>query len=264
MNVIVGGLLLLGGLFMFQDRQLYFPETLPLAAVLADARRDGLIPWPSEAEYRGLLREPVGPARGTLVLFHGNAGHAGHRADYAELGRLGLRVILAEYPAYGPRPGQVGETAMVADAVDTLTLARRQFPGPLLLAGESLGAGVAAAAFAKTPESVDAVLLITPWDRLAHVASHHFPWLPVSLLLRDKYDSVANLATSRVPVAVVIATGDSIVPAPFGRALYEQLPAPKRLWQVGGAEHNDWMARVDAEWWTGVLDFLLGQAAPAS
>lgn len=257
LRVMIYGLLLIGALFMFQDSQLYFPDTPPLSTVLNDANRDGLLPWPSEADYRGLRREPPGPARATLVLFHGNAGHAGHRAPYAELDRLGLRVILAEYPAYGPRPGQVGEKVMVGDAVTTLALIRQQFPGPLLLAGESLGAGVAAAAYAKSPDGISGVLMITPWDRLKHVASHHFPWLPVGLLLRDTYDSGANLAGAKVPLAVVIAAQDSIVPPPFGEALYAQLPEPKRLWRVPGAEHNDWMERVDADWWSSLIDFLL-------
>ena len=71
----------------------------------------------------------------------GNAGHAGHRADYAaRLTALGQRVLLAENPGYGSRPGQPGEAALVADAAATLAAARRQFPGPLLVAGDSLGA----------------------------------------------------------------------------------------------------------------------------
>jgi hypothetical protein len=257
LRVIVYGLLLIGALFMFQDSQLYFPDTPPLATVLDAAQRDRLQAWPSATDYRGLRREPKGPARATLLLFHGNAGHAGHRAPYAELDQLGLRVILAEYPAYGPRPGKLGEKAMVADAVATLALVRQQYPGPLLLAGESLGAGVAAAAFAKSPDGISGVLLITPWDRLKNVASHHFPWLPVGLLLRDQYDSVANLAAARVPLAVVIAAQDTIVPPAFGQALYEHLPPPKKLWRVPGAEHNDWMDRVDADWWSSLIDFLL-------
>lgn len=105
--LLVTGLLCAGGIAVFQDSLIYFPENPPLAEVLADARHSGLKPWPDENDYRGLLREPTGPARGTLLLLHGNAGRAGQRDAYAHgLGRLGLRVILAEYPAYGARPGR--------------------------------------------------------------------------------------------------------------------------------------------------------------
>ncbi len=249
--------LLLGSIAMFQNSLIYFPENPPLASVLSDARRHDLKAWPGEGDYRGLLREPAGPARGTVVLFHGNAGHAGHRDWYAdEFTRLGLRVILAEYPAYGSRTGKLGEAALVADAVDTLALARRTFSGPLLLAGESLGAGVAAAARANSAD-VAAVLLITPWDRLESIAQHHYPWLPVGSLLRDRYDSVENLSGYHGRVALVIAGNDSIVPAKFGQRLFEHLSEPKRLWIVPAADHNDWMSRVDGVWWQSVIDFLI-------
>ena len=252
-------LLIIGSLALLQDRQLYYPDNPPRAELLAMARHDGLLPWPSAEDYRGLLREPpAGPVRGTVVLFHGNAGHAGHRGWYAEaFARLGLRVILAEYPAYGSRAGKLGEAALVADAVSSLEVIRRQFPGPLLLAGESLGAGVAAGAYAKSPDGISAMLLITPWDTLEHVAQHHYPWLPVGWLLRDRYDSSANLAGLHVPVAVVVAEQDSIVPAELGRALFDGLSAPKRLWAIPRADHNDWMDSVDAQWWQALTTFLL-------
>ncbi len=254
-------LVAIGILSLLQNRQIYYPDNPPRAELLAMARHEGLLPWPSAENYRGLLREPpAGPARGTVVLFHGNAGHAGQRSWYAEaFSRLGLRVILAEYPAYGSRSGKLGEAALVTDAVASLEDIRRQFPGPLLLAGESLGAGVAAGTFAKSPDGISAMLLITPWDTLEHVAHHHYPWLPVGWLLRDRYDSSANLAGLRVPVAVVVAERDSIVPAKFGRALFDGLSVPKRLWAIPRADHNDWMESVDDQWWQALTTFLLNR-----
>ena len=250
------GLLFLGGLAMVQDRLLYFPERVALPTLVAEAQRDGLRPWPAAGEFRGLVREPAGQARGTLVLFHGNAGHVGHRAFYAGLTRFGMRVVLAEYPGYGPRSGALGEQALVEDATETISLARREFGGPILLAGESLGSGVAAAAYARAPDPVAALWLITPWDRLVNVASHHYPWLPVGWLLRDRYDNLSHLADVKVPVAIVIAEADVIVPARFGRHLYQQLREPKRLWSVPDAGHNDWLGRIDESGWAGIADYL--------
>jgi hypothetical protein len=253
----LGMVIFVGWLTMFQDRLLYFPDRVALSTVADEASREGLVPWPDAGAYRGLLAEPKGTARGTLVLFHGNAGHAGHRGRYVDsLSRLGVRVILAEYPGYGPREGELGEASLVPDARETVALVRRQFPGPLILAGESLGAGVAAAA--ANDSDVEALLLITPWDSLKNVAGHHYPWLPVGWLLRDRYDSVGNLAGFRGRVAVVVAVRDSIVPAKFGRALFANLPEPKRLWTIPDAEHNDWQGHVDVAWWESVLEFLYG------
>lgn len=237
-----------------QDHFLYFPSKAPLTALVTGE----LEAWPGEEDFLGLLAEPGGPARATAIVFHGNAGHAGHRKAYADaLVRHGVRVILAEYPGYGPRDGTVGERSFVADAQRIVELAHARFGAPLLLIGESLGAGVVAAAAAQQRDRIAGLMLITPWDRLAHIAAHHYPWLPTSWLLRDRYDSVANLAAFDRPVLVVVAERDRIVPARFGRALHDALGTRRQLRVIAGADHNDWFDRVDAQWWREALAFVL-------
>ncbi|MDQ2961637.1 MAG: lysophospholipase [Pseudomonadota bacterium] len=257
LRLAIAYLIVIAGIAMFQDRLLYFPDKASLEAMVSGDLRA----WPGPQDFRGLVAEPNGPARGTAIVFHGNAGHAGHRAFYAKaLTRLGLRVILAEYPGYGPRDGAVGEQNLVADAEQTIALAHRLHGAPLLLIGESLGAAVAAAAAARQRDKTAALLLITPWDRLENIAAYHYPWLPVKWLLRDRYDSVAHLASFGRPILVAVAERDSIVPARFGTALYEALSDPKRLNVLKAAEHNDWIARVDDTWWREATRFLLGES----
>jgi pimeloyl-ACP methyl ester carboxylesterase len=99
---------------------------------------------------------------------------------------------------------------------------------------------------------------MTPWDRLENVATHHYPWLPVRWMLRDRYDSAANLAGFQRPVLIAIATRDATVPSPLGRALYDALPGRKRLEVVEGAGHTDWSSKIDAAWWPRAIEFLLG------
>ena len=255
--IIVPCLIFLAAIFLWQDRLLYFPAQTTIARVAEGA----LKAWPSAQDFRGLVAEPQGPVRGTVVVFHGNAGHVGHRGYYVKpLAALGLRVILAEYPGYGPRPGAVGEASMVPDAAQTIALAHRQYGGPLLVVGESLGAAVAAAAAAQQRELTTGLLLITPWDRLAHVGAHHYPWLPVRWMLRDEYDTRSQLARFDRPVLVAVAEHDSIVPARFGRALHEALSGPKRLVSIEGSEHNDWPDRLDVAWWQSAIAFALGDS----
>jgi len=254
----VAGALLLA-LYVLQDRLLYFPATMSPQA----SPGQGLRPWPSAEDFRGWVTEPPSGARRTAVVFHGNAGHAAHRAFYAQaLGPLGFRVILAEYPGYGPRDGVLREASLVADAEETLARAHRQFGAPVLVIGESLGAGVASAAAPRQRSAVAGLLLITPWDRLRHVAGHHYPWLPVRWLLRDRYDSVENLRAFNRPTVVVVAERDSIVPAPLGTALHASLPGPKRLVVINGSDHNDWFERTTAGWWQAVVDAALGGVSP--
>jgi uncharacterized protein len=259
--LLLAALVALGAPALMQDRLLYFPAR----ATVAQMEAGGLRAWPAAEDFRGLVAEPAAPGadvRGTAIVFHGNAGHAGHRdACVAALRPLGLRVILAEYPGYGPRDGAPGEASLVADAAESIALAHRQHGAPLLVIGESLGAGVAAAAAARQREAVAALMLVTPWDRLESIASHHYPWLPVKWLLRDRYDSVEHLAAFGRPVLVVVAERDDIVPARYAEMLYQGLGAPKELRTLPRAGHNDWWNFVDRGWWQQAVDWLL--ATPA-
>jgi uncharacterized protein len=253
---VIACLVGLAAIFLFQDRLLYMPAKASVERMASG----GLRAWPSAQNFRGLVAEPAGAVGGTAIAFHGNAGHAGHRAFYAAaLTQIGWRVILAEYPGYGPRGGLLVEENLVNDAEQTVVLAHRQYGTPLLVLGESLGAAVGAAAAARQPGLVAGLLLITPWDRLERVGSHHYPWLPVKWMLRDRYDTAAALAAFGAPVVVAVAEHDSIVPARFGLALYESLKGPKHLMLIKGADHNDWTDRVDASWWQEAILRALGE-----
>lgn len=258
LQLSIGLVAMLAGVTLWQDRLLYFPERAAVSEVVAGPLRA----WPSAQDFRGLVAEPAGAVRATAIVFHGNAGHVGHRAFYARaLTPLGLRVILAEYPGYGPREGTPDEDTLIADAERTIALAHAQYGAPLLLVGESLGAAVVAGASAREAAQMAGLLLITPWDRLASVAAFHYPWLPVSWLLRERYDSATALAAYTGPAVVVVAERDGIVPARFGAALHDALRGPKRLVVMAGADHNGWPARVDAAFWRDALAFLLAPAA---
>lgn len=241
-------------MFALQDQLLYFPER----ATLERMTTGGLRAWPSADDFRGFVSEPDGAVRATAIVFHGNAGHAGHRSWYVQaLGTLGLRVILAEYPGYGPRDGKPGAKIITDDAQRTLAIAHRLYGAPLLIVGESLGAAVGADVAGRRPDLASGLLLITPWDRLGNVASHHYPLLPVRWLLNDRYDNVEALRAYTHPVIVAVAEHDTIVPPRFGVALHDTLDAPSRLLVIPRSGHNDWPMRVDARWWSEALDFLL-------
>ncbi|MDA8124423.1 MAG: alpha/beta hydrolase [Deltaproteobacteria bacterium] len=240
-----------------QYNMLYYPGTgVPAAAELA-ARRIQF--WPSgQTGYRGFIGA-AGTGKGTVIVFHGNAGTAADRTYYTDaLGALGYRVILAEYPRYGLREGSLGEKAFVADARSTVRLALQTYGEPLFLLGESLGCAVAAAVSRDDSLKIAGLLLITPWDTLAAVSQSHFPWLPVRLFLKDRYDSQENLRSFSGRVAVVAAERDEIVPLKHARSLYQSLPEAKKFWLIEGAGHNDWLDGIDAARWREWMQFVAG------
>lgn len=240
-----------------QHRLLYYPERLNgrKAQEAFDFYKVARWPEGSGADYRGVVKRTVPDSaltNGTVLVFHGNAGGAQEREYYAEaLQKLGWRVILAEYPGYGARNGKPGEASFREDGRETARLVRKQYPGRLVILGESLGSGVAASVAADPEVAADAVVLATPWDTLTSVAAHHYPWLPVRLFIRDRYDSVAYLKSYAGPVTVLMAEDDEIMPASSTLALYAALPhaGRKRLVRVTYCGHNEWFWQVtDAQW----------------
>ncbi len=241
-----------------QNKFLYFPSSEWPATGLLAAEKMQL--WQkTSADYRGLIPDPDRPApSGTLVLFHGNGGTAADRGFYLEpLGKLGFRVILAEYPKYGGRSGKVGEKPFVDDGLETVRLAYEQYGDPLYLLGESLGCGVAAAIAKNISVPIAGIILITPWDTLAAVAKSLFPFLPTSLFLTDKYDSIGNLQSFKGKISVVGAERDEILPIKHARNLYQSLPlGHKRMWVIKEAGHNDWPYYADGSLWKEITDFV--------
>jgi len=240
-----------------QNKFLYFPSSeLPSQKLLA---AENMKLWPTtSADYRGLIADHEGPTpNGTMVLFHGNGGAAFDRGFYFKpLRELGFRVILAEYPKYGGRPGKVGEKSFVADGLETVRLAYEQYGEPFYLLGESLGCGVAAAITKQTSVPVAGIILITPWDTLAAVAKSLFPFLPVSLLT-DKYDSIGNLQSFKGKISLVGSERDEILPIHHAHNLYQSLPeGKKRMWVIKGAGHNDWPFYAKASLWKEMTDFV--------
>jgi pimeloyl-ACP methyl ester carboxylesterase len=247
----------LGGCNM-QNRFLYFPSAeWPSARML---EYENMKLWQATAaDYQGLIAASDASApNGTIVLFHGNGGTALDRGFYLKpFMELGFRVILAEYPKYGGRSGKVGEKPFVAAGLETVRIAYEQYKDPLYLVGESLGCGVAAAVAKQTSAPIAGVILITPWDTLASVAKSIFPFLPVKLVLTDKYDSIENLKSFQKKISVVGAERDEILPIKHAVNLYSALPeGRKRMWIIKGAGHNDWPLHTDASLFKEITDFV--------
>jgi pimeloyl-ACP methyl ester carboxylesterase len=223
----------------------------------------GLVPWNQSASGLSLPQGYVRPdfskpaPRGTIVVFHGNAGCAFDRTYYVEaFSKRGFRTFLYEYPGYGGRPGSPSAAHIVVDAQDLIRSLDQAGFGPIYVWGESVGSGVAAAVCSDSTLPVQGLTLLTPWDSLSHAAALHYPFVPVSVLLWDKYDSVANLMRFPHPICVICSTKDEILPVQLGLNLFAHLPAPKKLILQDGYGHNDWPNSPELTWWDDALNFI--------
>jgi fermentation-respiration switch protein FrsA (DUF1100 family) len=230
---------LITGLWVFQRRLIYLPsgrvppvaEALPGWSEETITTSDGLdlLVWYSPPQ----TGEPV------VVFFPGNAGNRSDRSLLgARLAQEGFGVLLVDYRGYGGNPGDPNEAGLALDARAASSFVRKHAPGHVVvLFGESLGAAVAIELAAE--ESVAALIVRSPFTSLADVAAVHYPFLPVQLMLRDKYPSDERIHLVEAPVLVIAGTEDSIVPPAQSKTIYELVTTPKELVLIDGADHND-------------------------
>lgn len=249
---------LLALLYIFQRKLIYVPEKSSVEKVIANSKYWNAHPWPDSQDYRGILGVPeTESCPGTVVLFHGNAGTSLDRLYYfLHLLPLGMRVLLVEYPGYGPRPGRINEATLVADGVDTVLKIEEQFGRPVYVLGESLGSGVAAEVVSRIPSKVDGVILATPWDSLPDLAQSIFWFFPVRWFLSDRFDSIENLKKFHGPTGIVVAEKDEVIPRSCTMNLFDAIGGTKRLWIVNNGTHNTWGLLVKEAWWQEVFSFL--------
>ncbi len=254
--VLTGYVALCTFVFIFQRKLLYLPDK----ALLSKDRaiEEGLRYWPSFENFQGFIN-PEAPVdvKGTILVFHGNAGTAYHRNFYAKaLSIHNFRVILAEYPGYGGRGGSPSEKTLVEDAIKTIKIARQKYGDPLFLWGESLGCGVVSSVVKKTNIPIKALVLFLPWDSLAGVAQTHYWYLPASRLVLDKYRNIDNLQGFSGNIAVILAQNDEIIPVQHGQKLYGSIKTKKKLWLFKNTGHNQMPVDPDLHWWKEVIDFI--------
>jgi len=183
---------------------------------------------------------PAENARGAVVFAHGNGGNMSHRLDKALLLRsMGLSVLLFDYRGYGESSGEPTEEGTYADmiaAVEHVMVERRVPAAKVVLYGESLGGAVAVDEATRCPAA--GLVVDSSFTRLSDVGAHHYPWLPVRLLLKYRYDSLSRIGKVRCPVLILHSPSDDIIPYGLGRTLFGAAKEPKRFADLEGG-HND-------------------------
>ena len=245
-------------IFLFQRKLIYFPETYTLDRQPELISTLNLHPWPDKESYRGFISQnELDQYKGTVLIFHGNAGSAKGRLYYIEaLESLGYRVILAEYPGYGSRTGQPSESVFIEDGLQSALLGQASFDGPLFLWGESLGAGVVSGIVKTGKVKAKGIILMMPFDSLASVAQHHYWFFLGRWLTRDQFDNISNLEHFSGNTAVILAEEDEIIPKKNTLKLYESISGNKRLWEFAESGHNSLPVYPRSKWWGEVMDFV--------
>jgi pimeloyl-ACP methyl ester carboxylesterase len=225
-----------------QRRLIYLPYGAPVVAPAAvfDGGSAVALHTDDGLQLTAWHAPATGPVRGvTVLVLPGNAGSRADRVPLAHaLGAAGFDVLLLDYRGYGGNPGSPTEEGLAADARAAhrhLVDERGVPPARLLLFGESLGAAVATRLARE--RAVGGMVLRSPFTALADVGAVHYPFLPVRLLLMDRFAVAEQVAGTTVPVVVVLGTADEVVPPDQSRAVAAAAGAP--CVEVAGARHND-------------------------
>ncbi|MFZ1382775.1 MAG: alpha/beta hydrolase [Scrofimicrobium sp.] len=241
--IIISALLIasIGGLYMFQRSLMYQPDVEPPQSEWEPNTKTVALRTEDGLDLSAWLFEPSqNDERIAVAFFPGNAGNRGSRAGIGQrLADLGYTVLLVDYRGYGGNPGSPTEQGLALDARAAAKWLREAgFPGSrTIYVGESLGTGVAVHLATLDPPA--ALLLRSPYTSMVDVAQNSFPFVPVGLLLKDRFDTMGDLSKVAAPMTIMYGTGDRLVPPDQSRAVAAAAPSLFREIEVAGAEHND-------------------------
>ena len=264
----LGVFIALCAVLYLRQEHLIFPRQ-PLADSVRHATRT--LPATTEIEVtagdgtrlHGWLRHRVEatPPHGLLIYFGGNAEEvSGHIHDAEAFAPWSVAAF--NYRGYGLSEGRPSETALVADALvihDLLAQREDIDPRRIVVLGRSLGSGVAVQLAAMRP--VRAVVLVSPYDSLRSLARKQYPFIPVSLLLKHPFDSLARAPGIETPLLILAGERDRLIPPALSRRLHDAWAGPKRWALIADADHNDIHARPG--YWPEIHDFLATLAPDA-
>lgn len=202
------------------------------------------------------------PAKGVVVQFHGNGENmTSHFLSAYWLALEGWDVLAFDYRGYGASGGEKSLSGAVRDGAAALAYARAQAPGlPLVVLGQSLGGAVALASLDRDGGDGLAALVLdstfSSYRRMVRAKVGVLGW-PLGWLVSDRF-APQRLVKARKPVPLLMlhAPGDPVVPYAEGRRLFDLAPGPKEFWDVPGNGHAEALGPRGAEFRPRLARFL--------
>lgn len=180
--------------------------------------------------------------KATVLLCHGNGENVAYMAEEIDYlrNRFQVNVFAFDYRGYGKSEGKPFEVGILADGEAAQAwLAQRTGTDAdsILIWGRSLGGAVAVHLAAENGAS--GLILDRTFCSMVDVASSHYRWLPVRLLLNDRYHSDQRIQRFEGPLLQIHGLPDRVVPYRFGKALFDAAPSEtKQLLTSEDLSHN--------------------------
>ena len=164
----------------------------------------------------------------TILIFHGNAGNLFNRVyKLNELNKLDVNILLISWRGFSGNKGKPTEKNLYHDAEEAIKWLNNRgvISKNIILYGESLGTGVATEL--GTSNAFGGIILESPFTSIANAAKIYYPYLPVNIILKDRYNSISKIKNITTPILIMHGKKDNIVPQKMGLELYEKANQPK-------------------------------------
>jgi uncharacterized protein len=212
----------------------------------------------------GTLAGELAPPLPTVLFFYGNAMCVADATFVGDKFRtLGYHVMLVDYEGYGMSGGSPSEAGCynAAEAAYRHVLTRADVDKKrIVMAGWSLGSAVAVemAHRHRSEGTICALLTFSAFTSMVDEALYHYPYLPVSLVLRHRFMSGDKIKEITVPYFAGHGRHDSIIPAKFLPALVKAYggKAEDATTYESASDHNDFFDDESGELMKKVGEFL--------
>lgn len=173
----------------------------------------------------------------TILYFHGNAGNLMGRSDRFENFAKYYGVLAISYRGYAKSSGKPSEKGFYIDAQTALNFLRKHYTRDedIIVFGESIGSAVAINLASKY--DFNALILEAPFTSIYDIAKETYWFLPVNLILKDRFESSKLAPKINTPVIIFHATRDYVVPFKLGKQLFELFKSEKRFVGIEGDFH---------------------------
>ena len=226
----IGYCLLLAWMYLFQRSLIYFPTPFDSTFTAAQVSFDN-----QGITLQGWVINP-GQSK-AIIYFGGNSETITANRELFEAVFSDYSVYLVNYRGYGNSQGQASEAALLSDALLIFDQLVRKHDS-ITAFGRSLGSGIAV--YLASQRQLEKLILLTPYDSIVAVAKRHYPIFPISWLIRDRYDSIRWGSEIQIPVLVVSAELDAVIPSSHAENLAQNLIHAKLSYhKIIGAAHND-------------------------
>lgn len=238
-------------MYLVQDSLVFMPQ--PLSEARRNQIRESLSAEEIFLDAEDGTRLHAWQVKGEplLLYFGGNAEEVSWMLEEGPRRVPGAGWLLVDYRGYGASGGSPSEKALTADGLRWYDHVSKQ-ARRIFVFGRSLGTGVAVHVASARP--VAGVIAIAPYDSLAAVGQHHYPFLPVGLLLRHRFDSAALAPQIKVPLLCLVAERDAVIPVAHSRKLYDAWGGEKRWVELRDAGHNS--TDGAPQFWDQIRDFI--------